>query len=90
LGTDLNLENLIESYDAVLLSIGDLQVESEYHLGQVLGESWQSQLNSEKNQIASHPKIFASQASTANETVVGGAALGRRIAVTIYTWLNRH
>jgi prolycopene isomerase len=88
LGTDLNLENLIKSYDAIYLPLREMQADSNDHLGQVLGEIWQNQLSAEKSQLASHPKVFASQTTKGKETIVAGAALGRRTAKEIFTWLN--
>jgi len=90
LGTDLNLENLIQTYDAVYLAFGEMNEYEAGHLGSILGQTWPSQVNKDTGQLESHPKVFIGEPSKENLlSVVAAAALGRRMAAAVSIYLDR-
>ena len=90
LGSDLNLDHLIASYDAVYFSPDELADEAIPVIAEKLGEKWQERLIKGKDQSAGHPNVFISQVKKENQqSIVAGAAEGRRMAVSILAWINR-
>jgi len=89
LGSDLNLEQLIKSYDAVYFSPDELSDEAIPVITEKLGEKWQERLIKGKDQSASHPNVFISQVKKENQqSIVEGAAEGHRMAAAIFEWLS--
>ena len=89
LGVDLNLESLIQTYDAVYLALEEMVDSVKDHLELILGQTWQNQLTQNIGQMGSHPKIFVGESFQDNHrSVVASAALGRRMAAAISTYLG--
>lgn len=89
LGTDLNLESLIQTYDAVYIAPAEMNDNVKDHLGSILGQTWPSQLNKDTGQLESHSKVFISEPFNNNQSVVSSAAHGRHMAAAISTYLDR-
>lgn len=90
LGTDLNLENLIQTYDAVYLAFGEMNDNVKDYLASILGQTWHSQLNKDTGHLERHPKVFIGEPFNDNNmSVVAATGLGRRMAAAISTYLVR-
>lgn len=88
LGVDLNLESLIQTYDAVYLALEKMADGVKDHLETILGQTWKNQLTQNIGQLGSHPKIFIGESLQENNlSVVASAALGRRMAAAISAFL---
>jgi prolycopene isomerase len=89
LGFDLNLESLIQTYDAIYLAPAEINDSIKDHLGSILGLTWLSQLNKDTGQSETHSKVFISNPLIIDQNVVSNAAHGRRMAAAISTFLER-